>query len=203
MSTSTDVKANHLLATGKTAKLLASSLAVAGLLQFACAPAQATVAASAELKAGTLGWVTTPTELKFPATTLNGLLQSISQTEALDVGDATGSGAGWNITATSTTFTNGPHTLATSATKIGSAPTVACDAGATGCVTATTTGLVSYPYSLPAGASAPTATRMFNAAANTGMGNQTVSAKWELEVPPSTFAGTYTSTWTLSLISAP
>jgi hypothetical protein len=35
------------------------------------------------------------------------------------------------------------------------------------------------------------------------MGNQTVTPTWKLAVPASTFAGTYTSTWTLSLTSGP
>jgi hypothetical protein len=44
---------------------------------------------------------------------------------------------------------------------------------------------------------------MFNASANTGMGNQTVTTTWRLAVPANTFAGTYTSTWTISLASGP
>jgi len=160
--------------------------------------AQAT-SASAELKAGSLAFVSAPTEVKFVGT-LNGLLQNLSTTQTIDVGDATGSGAGWNITATSTTFTAGAHTLPTGATTVEKA-TVACDAGATGCTTATNA--IGYPYSLPAGATAPTATKMFNAAVNTGLGDQTVTPTWKLEVPPSAFAGTYSSTWTLSLTSGP
>src|SRR5262249_35030881 len=114
-----------------------------------------------------------------------------------------GSGAGWNVTATSTTFTTGggsPRLLSTSATSITSAPTDVCDGGST-CTAATNS--VAYPYVLPAGATAPTATKLFNAAASTGLGNQTVTPTWKLAVPASTFAGTYTSTWTLSLVSGP
>lgn len=147
--------------------------------------------ASAELKAGSLAFVSSPPNVTFPNTTLNGLLQSLPATQPIEVGDATGSGAGWNITATSTTFTSGSHTLPTSATTIATAPALACASGAAGCVTATTT--VSYPYSLPAASTAPTATKMFNAAANTGMGDQTVTPTWKLEVPPATYAGTYTA----------
>jgi hypothetical protein len=132
--------------------------------------------------------------------TLNGLNQEVTSAQALDVSDATGSGAGWNITATSTTFTTGSHTLSTSATTVGSAPTAACDASAT-CTTATNA--IAYPYTLPAAATAPTATKLYNAAANTGLGNQTVTPTWKLAVPASTFAGTYTSTWTESLVSGP
>src|SRR2546423_301852 len=55
----------------------------------------------------------------------------------------------------------------------------------------------------PAGTTAPTAQKLYTAAVNTGMGNQTVSASFRLSVPGNTFAGTYTSTWTYSLVSAP
>jgi WxL domain surface cell wall-binding len=184
----------------KLSSAMVTALAGVGLLQAAPASAEAATA-SAELKAGSLAFVSTPPNVTFPNTTLNGQLQTLSAEQPIEVGDATGSGSGWNITATSTTFTTGSHTLSTSATTIASAPLVACGALATGCVTATTT--VSYPYSLPAGSTAPTATKMFNASANTGMGNQVVTPTWKLAIPPSTYAGTYTSTWTISLVSGP
>ncbi len=44
---------------------------------------------------------------------------------------------------------------------------------------------------------------MYNAAVNTGMGAQTVTPTWQLVVPASAKAGTYTSTWTYSLVSGP
>jgi len=152
--------------------------------------------------AGVLSFVSPPPNVSF-SVTLNGLDQSVTATQALDVSDQTGSLAGWNITATSTTFTTGgasPRTLSTSATKILTAPTTACDTGSL-CTLAVTT--VSYPYTLPAAATAPAATKMFNAIAGTGMLNQTVTATWTLAVPGNAYAGTYTSTWTISLLSGP
>ena len=146
-------------------------------------------------------FVSTPASISFTGT-LNGLDQTISNPSAIDVGDATGSGTGWNITATSTTFATGgnTHSLSTSATTVTAAPTDACDTGAT-CAVATNS--VTYPYTLPAAATAPTATKLYNAAASTGLGNQTVTPTWKLAVPASTFAGAYNSTWTLSLVSGP
>jgi hypothetical protein len=132
--------------------------------------------------------------------TLGGADQTVTSNQGIDVSDATGSGTGWNLTATSTTFTTGTHSLSTSATTVSSAPSVACDAGTT-CTTATNS--VTYPYSLPAATTAPTATKLYNAAANTGMGNQTVTVAWKLAVPGNAYAGSYTSTWTLSLVSGP
>ena len=180
------------LAVGLAATVVAALLPVAAL----AATGTATIAA------GSLGFVSTPPNVSFSAT-LNGLDQTVTTTQALDVGDATGSGTGWNITATSTTFTTGggsPHLLSTSATSLSSTPTDACDASAT-CTLATNS--VTYPYVLPAASTAPTATKMYSAAANTGLGNQTVTPTWRLSVPASTYAGTYTSTWTISLVSGP
>jgi WxL domain surface cell wall-binding len=161
-------------------------------------PAGAT-SATANISAGSLAFVSAPPNVTFNDT-LNGANQTVTSTQALDVADATGSGAGWNITATSTTFTTGSVTLSTTATTVQSAPTRACDAGST-CTLATNS--VSYPYTLPAAASAPTATKVFNAAANTGQGDQTVTVTWQLAIPSNTVAGTYTSTWTISLVSGP
>jgi hypothetical protein len=44
---------------------------------------------------------------------------------------------------------------------------------------------------------------MFNATANTGLGNETAVATMRLAIPATTFAGSYTSTWTYSLVSGP
>lgn len=167
-----------------------------------CASAAVAGTGTATIAAGSFGFVSTPPNTSV-SLTLNGLDQTATFTQSLDVGDATGSGAGWNITATSTTFSTGggsPHTLATTATTLGAAPAAACDSGAT-CTLATNG--ITYPYTLPAGSTAPTATKVFNAALNTGMGNQTVTPTWRLAVPANTYAGTYTSTWTISLVSGP
>src|SRR5271165_973254 len=85
--------------------------------------------ATANLTAGTLGFVSAPPNVTF-SDTLNGTNQTATSNQAIDVSDATGSGTGWNVTATSTTFTAGAHTLGTGATTIASTPSVACDAGA-------------------------------------------------------------------------
>ncbi len=63
------------------------------------------------------------------------------------------------------------------------------------------------PVRAAAAAVAPVATKMFNAAANTGQGAQTVTPTWSLSVPSTTWAGgagnPYTSTWTFTLVSGP
>ena len=83
---------------------------------------------------------------------------------------------------------------------VDTAPSVACDTGAT-CTLATDA--VSYPYALPAGTSAPAATTLYSAAVGTGMGDQTVTPVFSLEVPANAAAGAYSATWTFSLVSGP
>jgi hypothetical protein len=144
--------------------------------------------------------MTQPTTVAFSAT-LTGVDQTATSSQAFAVSDQTGSGSGWNITATSTTFTTaGGKTLPDPAVTVQSAPTVACDLSTT-CTLATTN--VSFPYTLPAATVAPTATKLFNATAGTGLGNQTASTTMRLAIPASVTAGSYTSTWTYSLVSAP
>ena len=167
-------------------------------------PARAGTVASVTLAAGTLSFIsgTPSTTITFPSTTLTGANQTITATLAFSIGDATGSGAGWNVTATSTTFSSGSHTLPTTAVTVQTAPTPTCNA-ATTCTPATN--LVSFPYTLPAAATAPTATKLFDAAANTGSGDQTFTPTWTLTIPAGAVASAtpYSSTWTFSLVSGP
>lgn len=181
--------------------LLASAVAVSAALALSTSPANG-AAADAAVTGGTLSFInSTPGNVTFPSTALDGTNKTTSQTQPFDVSDSRGTGAGWNITATSTTFTNAGNTLPTGATTIATQPGVSCDAGVT-CTTSTVSG-VTYPYTLPAAGVAPAATRMYNAAANTGLGAMTVTPTWQLAIPASARAGTYTSTWTFSLVSGP
>jgi len=185
----------------KLGKTLGAGLAALSSLLLVAAPAGATTA-SATLNAGSLGFASTPGNVTFPSTTLNGQNKTLTASQPLDIADATGSGAGWNITATSTLFKSGSYTLPAGATTISSPPAApTCDTGVTCTVAGSTT--VSYPYSLQAGATAPTATKLFNAPRGTGMGDQTLTPTWSLAIPANAYAGNYTSTWTLSLVSGP
>ncbi|MDO9356362.1 MAG: WxL domain-containing protein [Solirubrobacteraceae bacterium] len=160
----------------------------------------ATAAATETVTGGSLTFINgSPSAVSFPSIALNGTDQTASQTQLLDISDARGTGAGWNITATSTSFSNGSVSLQGS-TQITTAPAVACDAGIA-CVTPTNS--VTYPYTLPSGATAPLATKMYNAATSTGTGALTVTPTWRLLVPATSAVGTYSSSWTMSLISGP
>jgi hypothetical protein len=165
-----------------------------------------TPTASATITAGTLSFVSTPGNITFPAVVLNGTNQTTSATEPLDIGDNTGSLAGWNVTATSTLFSasvnSSTYTLPSNALSINATPTVAADSGSTATL-AVPTSAITYPVTIPAAATAPTAVKIFNAGVGTGMGDQTVTPNFTLAIPSSATAGTYTSTLTFSLISAP
>ena len=177
-----------------------SALAYAAVASLAFTPSAFGAAADATLTGGSLSFPA-PANLTFPAVTLDGTNKTTSQTHPFAVNDARGTGVGWNITATSTTFTSGGSALPVGATTIASAPSATCSGGST-CVPAAPTG-ISYPYTLPAAPVAPTATKMFNANTNSGLGSQSFTPTWNLSVPASALAGTYTSTWTFSIISGP
>jgi hypothetical protein len=180
---------------------IASPLAFAGAAN-ASAITTASPTANASIVAGTLSFVSAPGDITFPTLVLTGTNQTTTATLPIDVGDNTGSGAGWNVTATSTQFTNGTNTLPDGSVTVNSAPSAVCDTGS-GCTPAVESSAITYPYTLPEGATAPTATKIFDAKAGTGMGDQTFTPTFTLAVPAGSYSGTYTSTVTFSLVSAP
>jgi hypothetical protein len=162
--------------------------------------------------------LTSPSALAW-STTLTGLDQQLVDTTAGHtsylVNDATGSGAGWHVTVSATQFTTGTYTLANSGTlsttgstssiSATTAPTAACSSGATCTLPSDTT---TYPVAITTAASSPTAVTIYDTALSTGLGSITIGSSgnpvgWWVVVPASTRAGTYTSTFTLEIISGP
>ncbi len=139
--------------------------------------------------------LTPPATVTF-ADTLNGHDQTSIVAPAFGVTNSNASG--WSVTATSTQFTTGARTLPTDAISVQSAPTIA---RVTTCTLATNQ--ATYPYTLPAGSTAPTATQLFNAAASTGLGSQTVTPAFRLAIPANTYAGVYMSTSTFTISTGP
>jgi hypothetical protein len=182
-------------------KFLCAAVAAAVFSLAAATSALASnVTATANVNAGTLTLSTSATPSV--SATLDGTDQTPSYTLPMSLNDATGSGAGWNITITSTTFSTGggsPKTLSTSASTTTAAG--ATCAGGTTCTAPTNS--IGYPLAVPAGSSAPTAVKLFNAAANTGLGNFTVTPTIQVAIPANTYAGTYTSTVTVAVVSGP
>jgi hypothetical protein len=128
------------------------------------------------------------------STTLDGTDQTVSYAPLLGIVDARGTGAGWNLTISATTFSDGAgHTLAAGQV---SSVAAACHSGST-CTAATSSG-VSYPLTVGS-----TASKFFNAAVNTGLGKVDVTPTIDVAVPGNAYAGTYTSTVTLAAVSGP
>jgi len=133
--------------------------------------------------------------------TLNGVDQVAGYTLPVEAIDPRGTGAGWNLTITSTQFGDGAgHRFAANASTIASASS-GCGPSST-CTTAANsvgyTGLV-----LPAGMTPATPIKFFNAGAGSGLGTVDVNAAVSVAVPANAYAGTYTSTVTVSIVAGP
>ena len=176
-----------------------------------------TLTGTLNLLAGTLT-LTSPTALAWSGTS-NGFNQSLVDTttahQSYTVNDATGSGAGWHVTTSATTFTTGTAALPNSGTfsttgssssvSSATAPTAACSTGATCLLPSNAT---TYPVAITTAATAPTASTIYDTSALSGLGSITVGiganpVGWWLTVPASAVAGTYTSTVTMQIISGP
>jgi hypothetical protein len=222
------------LASSRPAYLLAACLLVTGgigasvLLAAGTAQAAAcgtatpagtpcTLTGTATVTAGALN-LTSPVALTW-ASTETGVDQQVVDTttahQSYLVNDATGSGAGWHVTVSATTFTTGTITLANAGTfsttgsvtsiSATTAPTAACSALTT-CVLPTDT--TTYPVALTTAPTTPTAFTVYDTSAATGLGSITIGigalpVGWWLTLPASTKAGVYTSTVTLQVISGP
>jgi hypothetical protein len=75
-------------------------------------------------------------------------------------------------------------------------------AGGTSCDSAPTNS-ITYPVTLPAGTTAPTPVKLYNAAPNSGGGSNTATMTFGVSVPANIHSGTYTSTWSISIVSGP
>jgi hypothetical protein len=142
--------------------------------------------------------LTLPGTISFPGVTLNGLNKTDTTTAGLTIDDETGGGLGWHLTATSTAFANGSHTLATNATTVTG---VSAPAATGNCTTATNA--IGYPVTVPAAATAPTAVSIFDASAASGAGPLTTTLSLSLAIPANAIKGSYGSTWTITLASGP
>ncbi len=161
--------------------LVLAAVAVAGTVT---ATATVTGAGALSLSHGTTASVTD---------TLDGTDQSVNYTLPLTMNDLRGSGAGWNLTMTSTTFNDGAGHVPGS--DFGFLDRICGErlARAGGACT-NPTNAISYPLTFPAAATAPAAVKVFNAGANTGMGRFTVTPSINVSIPGNSYAGSYAST---------
>jgi hypothetical protein len=174
--------------------------------------ASCSVSGNATLTAGSLA-LAAPASISWSAT-LNGSDQSVGAAATLEPIDATGSGDGWAVTVTSTSFMSASPaaTLPTSALSVNgsdssqsgtSAPGGTCASGSSCTLPSETSAPVTYPLSVPAGSSEPTPVDLYTAKASTGEGAVNLASDWWLSIPGSALAATYTSTISLAIVSGP
>jgi WxL domain surface cell wall-binding len=171
--------------------LLTLSITGAALV-FAAVAVAATLQATAAIT-GTAGVSLGLPSAPAVTATLNGADQTVSYSPQLGITDARGTGTGWNVTVGATPFTDSAsHTFAA-----GSVTSIAqtCAAGSS---CSAPTNSVTYPISLTS-----TASKVFNAAANTGMGKVDVTPTIQTSIPANAYAGNYTSTLTVATALAP
>jgi hypothetical protein len=131
---------------------------------------------------------------------LNGTDLNKSFTLPINITDATGTGNGWNITISESNFAG---TIAGTPVTLGIDPSVSgegnsCGAGAT-CTLASNS--VTYPLTVPL-AGTP-ATKLINAAVNSGLASISSTGTLNITIPANTKVATYTSTITIAVISGP
>ncbi len=174
-----------------------------------------TLTGTLSLAAGTLS-LTSPSSLSW-GTTLTGFNLSLVDTsdEQYMVDDATGSGSGWHVAMSATTFTTGTQSLADAGTLStnGSVISATATAGPSEICEATCTvpaNTTTYPVAITTAASSPTPSTIFDTVAGTGLGDVLIGGStdpgpvgWWLQIPADVYAGTYTSSVTLEVISGP
>ena len=179
---------------------------VIGILSVVAALAAAAVARAITINATVTGGATLSVAGNGSPTfnlTLNGVDQTAGYTLPVIVVDARGLsvGGGWNLTITSTQFNAGAgHTFPATASTI-TGVTATCGTNST-CL-APTNGVANTNLAVPAAAVAPAAVKFMNAANATGLGTIALNAAVSVAVPASVFAGTYSSTVTVSIVAGP
>lgn len=131
-------------------------------------------------------------DFSYGTTALTGTSQALTSSFVVDVTDATGSAAGWNLTAQI-----GVMTATGSKTIAASNHTISGVTRASGTGTAPTNGST-YPMQIPSSTA-----KIYSAAATSGMGQSSLSFATGLAIPASTLAGNYTATLTVSIVSGP
>jgi len=151
--------------------------------------------ATAQVIPGTLS-ETADASATATAVTLNGTDQTTSYSFNINVIDARGTGAGWNVTMQTSQFQNAGNTHQLSATA-STLNTVTAT-----CVASTTCSASGGSAQTP-GSDLSSTAKIWSAASNEGMGSWTVKPTVNVAVPANTYADTYTSNVTVDLIAGP
>jgi hypothetical protein len=177
---------------------LAAAVLLAALVAAVAARA-AGVTVNTTVSGGSALTVTAQNAPSFPDT-LNGDDQTATYQAQLQVVDARGlaTGGGWNLTITSTQYSDGAgHTIPANASTITSV-TSGCHSGST-CTLPSNTAANSN-VALPV---SPTTTKILNAATGTGLGRIDVNVNVQVGIPANTIAATYSSTLTVAIAAGP
>jgi WxL domain surface cell wall-binding len=148
--------------------------------------------ATATVTAGTLS--ETGTFGQNVAVTLSGKDQLVPYPLPIQVTDATGSGAGWNLQISGTPMSDGVSGHPALSEEVFNSTGV-CASGSS-CTPPNFT-------PLPPVVITNTAQKFFSAAPNSGMGVINVQSLIQIQVPGNAFAGKYTTTITLASVSGP
>jgi WxL domain surface cell wall-binding len=145
--------------------------------------------ATATFTAGSLSITAPPANFSYSGT-LTGDVLNLNSSFAVGVTDATGSKAGWNLQASIGVLTKVTDTIPAANHTI----TGVTVSGVKG--TAPTNNIA-------LGAIPTTTAKIYNAAANTGMGQSTMTFATQLAVPADAAAGSYSATLTVTIVSGP
>ena len=163
----------------------------------------ATTTTSVSLTGGTLQFTTAPQADAFPATTITGQAQTVRATfHDWGVGDARGSGAGWNLTMQASALSDGAgHTWPAGSLKLAAPATVL----PVGVNLAVAPALQGTSFTLDGAQPV----KVLSAAAATGQGNWTATqanllgGDLLLTIPADALTGTYSTTITSTLATGP
>ncbi len=174
----------------KSKKIVLSIVLLISLVITVPALADATVTISG----GSLS--VTPQSIGFGTVTLTGADQTITDGDSTNWSavDPTGTAVGWNVTIAATDFISGVNTIAVANFR---AMLLDANISTVAGNTAPTSSITAYA------ALSTTAQTLLSAAANEGMGTYNFVPDFELDVAAETFAGSYTSTVTVAIISGP
>jgi hypothetical protein len=157
------------------------------------------------LSLGTLGFssggfatlsVTTPATASF-SVALDGTDQTPVYQLPITV-TSSGQQIGWHLLVSATQFINGSYTFPATASSITSvSPPGACSGGS--CSLPVSSGLIVYPVTLPNTGGAA----IYSATSGTGQATNVMTANVQVSTPANVYAGTYTSTVTVTIAAGP
>ena len=123
--------------------------------------------------------------------TLAGTDQTVTYQPGLTVTDARGTGAGWHLTVSATSLTDGTHNLSQSVSAVSQA-----------CGSSSTCSLPTNSVTLPV-AVGSTGTSFYSAASGAGLGIVNVNPTVSVAIPGNSYAGSYASTVTFAAVAGP